>query len=203
MRSYLFRCAAAALALLTAGCVSVDYVGQEFDPIPEGTPVTYFSGRDEIPPGKYRIIGRAHIKTTRKHFDKFDAREFLIDEARSRGADAVALVDLKRIKVGVYERDEASDLDISLPSKHGSGLELHEEFGKPTELRGETHSRREIHLRALFLKDREALEEILARRGRELDQLVKQPDPAVPGPARLVPVAESSDDAPASSAETK
>ena len=30
----------------------------------------------------------------------------------------------------------------------------------------------------LFLKDKEALEQQLARRGRELDQLVKQPDPA-------------------------
>ena len=207
MRSYLFRSAAAVLALLAAGCVNVDYVGQNFDPLPDEAPVAYFTARSEIPAGKYRIIGRAKIKTTRKHFDKYDIREFLIDEARSRGADAVALVSVKKIKIGVYEHEASDDLDISLSTKHRGSLPAHETFGEPATLKGEAHGRREVHLQALFLKDREALEAVLARRGRELDQLVKQPDPAVPGPAALVKPPEADGDAaetvPAAGAQSK
>lgn len=195
MRPYLFRCAALALALLAAGCVGVDYVGQEFDPLPEGTPVAYFAERGEIPPGKYRIIGRVMLKTTRKHFDKYDIREFLIDEARSRGADAVALVEVKKIKIGIYPREPSDSLDISMSTKHPGSQMEHEIFGKQAELKGEAHGRREVHVRALFLKNREELEAILARRGRELDQLVRQPDPATPGPATWVKPPEAGGDA--------
>jgi len=92
-----------AAALLVAGCVNVDYVGQSFDPTPEEARVEYIVGRSAIPAGKYRIIGRGTISTPRK-IDSYDLREALIDEARKRGADAVVLVDYKWVRVGVYPR---------------------------------------------------------------------------------------------------
>ena len=40
MKTFLCKCLAPALVLLlAAGCVFVDYVGQTFEPIPEGKPV--------------------------------------------------------------------------------------------------------------------------------------------------------------------
>ena len=172
----------AAVLLLLSGCVHVDYVGQTFDPIPEGEPVTFFKNRNEIKPGKYRIIGRAVITTTRG-LDHYDIRELLIDEARKRGADGVALTEQKRIRRGVYagERD-ASVKDTAPASKSGNvtadGRPLEVSFDPSDPLRGEHNTRQELKLRVLFLKDKEALEQQLARRGRELDRLVKQPDPA-------------------------
>lgn len=181
MKSLLCRCLPAVLLLL-AGCVNVDYVGQTFDPIPEGTPVEYYTGRGAIPPGRYRIIGRADISTTRR-YDKYDIRELLIDEARKRGANAVALVGETQKFIGIYEREPGDDAgNISYPSSASNSMEASpkslSEFGKPTRLQGEEHFRQELHLRVLFLKDRESVEQALARRGRELDRLVKQPDPA-------------------------
>ena len=173
---------AAAVLLLLSGCVYVDYVGQTFDPIPEGEPVVYFKDRKEIKPGKYRIIGRAVITTTRR-LDKYDIQELLIDEARKRGADGVALVEYKRIRRGVY----AGEMDVAVtdtaPATKSSNVKpggepLEVSFDRSEPLKGEQHSRHELKLRVLFLKDKEALEQQLARRGRELDQLVKQPDPA-------------------------
>ena len=182
MRPLLCKLLPAALLILAAGCVNVDYVGQTFPPIPEGQPVTYFSSRNDIQPGKYRIIGRAVI-TTMRRFDKYDIRELLIDEARRRGADAVVLVGHKIVRRGVYERDDDVSANDTAPStKSGNvtpgGEPLEVSLDNPTKLEGEHHYRLEIELRVLFLKDREALEQELARRGRELDRLVKQPDPA-------------------------
>ena len=178
---------AAALLLLAVGCVRVNYIGQTFDPIPEGTPVTYFEKRDQIPAGKYRIIGRGEISTSGK-FDRYDIRELLIDEARKRGADAVVLVSQKRTRRGIYERDPLdAGYDTAPATKSGNvkadGGPLDIPLDNST-LSGEHHFRQEIDLRVLFLKDREELEQQFARRGRELDRLVKQPDPAQGSPEK-------------------
>ena len=172
----------AAWLLFAAGCVNVDYVGQTFEPIPEGTPVEYFGSRRDIPPGKYRIIGRAVVTTTRQ-FDKYDIREMLIDEARKRGADAVVLVDFKRVKRGVYESEpDVAAVDTAPASKSGNvkpgGEPLDISLDSSEPLRGEHHYRIDLELRVLFLKSKDELEQQLARRGRELDRLVKQPEPA-------------------------
>jgi len=178
----------AAWLLFAAGCVNVDYVGQTFDPIPEGTPVEYFGDRKEIPAGKYRIIGRGVVTTTRR-LDHYDIREILVDEARKRGADAVVLVGHKRTWRGIYEREpDVSAVDTSPVSNSnnvrpgGEPLEISLDRSEP--LRGEQHSRLELELRVLFLKTKEDLEDQLARRGSELDRLVKQPEPAQKAPEK-------------------
>ena len=90
MKPLLGKCLSAALLCFAAGCVNVDYVGQTFPPTPEGSPVLCFCSREEIQPGKYRIIGRGIFTTTRR-LDKYDIQEILTDEGRKRGADAVVL----------------------------------------------------------------------------------------------------------------
>ena len=174
---------AAAAIGLCAGCVNMDYVGQSFAPTPETDPVEYFSSRSDIPVGKYRIIGRGSFDTTRK-LDGYDIREILIEEARKHGADAVVLVSKESVKVGLYPQENNM---LSGPSSYsanpyslnpdGSQMEI-DSFGAPAEMQGEAKFRTELRVRALFLKDRATLEELLSMRGRELDSLVKQPDPA-------------------------
>ncbi len=171
-------------AALLAGCVSVDYTGQSFDPTPEDVPIDYFRSRREIPAGRYRIIGRGVISTTRR-IDGYDIRELLTVAAREHGADAVALVSEKQVRIGVYEGSgdlisgpSSSSANVYSMNPDGSPVQV-DSFGAQTSLQGEVHYRTELEVRALFLKDREALEQLLARRGRELDALVKQNDPGV------------------------
>ena len=114
--------------------------------------------------------------------DRYDIREALIDEARKHGADAVAAVSINKVKVGVYPRDENFDGSSTHPSDpnglNPSSSHVADEFlDKPTELHGGKAARIETHVRALFLKDKAELERLLARRGKELDELVKQPEP--------------------------
>ena len=42
MKRFRVRFFAAVLALAVAGCVNIDYVGQEFAPTPESEPIAYF-----------------------------------------------------------------------------------------------------------------------------------------------------------------
>ena len=164
-----------------SGCVQVDYFGQSFDPTPETSPVEYYTARDDIPAGRYRIIGRGTIATELR-VDKYDIREALIDTARKHGADAVALVAMNKVQVGVYPPDTDFDGNPTHPSFAGginpsSPDRAADAFGKPEELKGGQHTRTETHVRALFLKDKAALERVFARRGKNLDELVKQPEP--------------------------
>ena len=166
---------------LFSGCVQVDYFGQSFDPTPETSPVEYYTSRDDIPAGKYRIIGRGTIATERR-IDKYDIREALVEAARKHGADAVAAVSVNRVPVGVYPRDENFDGSPTHPDRPESfnPSDPHvadRVFDRPVELKGGKTVRFEMHVRALFLKDKAALERTFARRGKELDELVKQPEP--------------------------
>ena len=166
---------------LLAGCVQVDYFGQSFDPTPETSPVEYYTSREDIPAGKYRIIGRGTIATEMR-VDGYDIREALVDTARKHGADAVATVSVTTVRVGVYPREENFD-GSPTHSSHPEGINpssahaADDIFGSPTELKGERMARTETRVRALFLKNKAELEKALARRGKELDELVKQPDP--------------------------
>ena len=166
---------------LFSGCVQVDYFGQSFDPTPETSPVEYFTSRDEIPAGKYRIIGRGTIATEMR-VDKYDIREALIEAARKHGADAVAAVSVNQVRVGIYPSDDNFDGSPTHPDRaesfNPSSSETADKvFGKPAEVKGGAVARTETHVRALFLKDKATLEQIFARRGKGLDELVKQPEP--------------------------
>ena len=44
-----------------AGCIDFEYVGREFEPTPISDPVTYYVNREQLPPGEFRIMGRAEI----------------------------------------------------------------------------------------------------------------------------------------------
>ena len=178
----LFRILLPLFALnLVSGCLYVDYFGQSFEPTPETSPVEYYTSREDIPAGKYRIIGRGTI-TTERRIDGYDIREALVDAARKHGADAVAAVSVTRKQVGLYPQENyVPDAPATAPNRFGGiapdSVQSDIDSFKSAELRGEAAFRTEVHVRALFLKDKAALEQIFARRGKELDDLVKQPEP--------------------------
>ena len=98
----------------------------------------------------------------------------------------------KQVRRGIYEHEaDVAAVDISPASKSGNikpgGEELLVSLDRTKPLEGEHHYRTEQELRVLFLKNKEDLEQQLARRGREIDQLVKQPDPAKKPEAEKIP----------------
>lgn len=96
-RSAALRVAAAALALVAAGCVSVDYVGKSYPPTAHVD--VYLSPRDVKQ--KYTTIGQARAQVDDIPFTNASQQlqEKLIAEAKSRGADGVILGGLDRRQV--------------------------------------------------------------------------------------------------------
>ena len=145
-----------------------------------------FQNRAEVPPGEYRIIGRATL-TAPDGTLGYDIQEKLLDSAREAGADAVCLISTERIHVGTYT---IVNSDFSPPgsvrlnpgnlSADGSFRAVNTFGSEVTSVRGEERSRVEIEVKALFLKNRVELARILAERGRELEELESTGEPARP-----------------------
>lgn len=179
MRHWLFLAAVAALFPL-AGCMQIDYVGREFQPTPESESIEYYQTREQIPPGEYRIIGRATL-TAPDGTDGYDIRERLLEKARACGADAICQVRARKIDVGVYDREETDPfppqkpLDPANTAFRGAPSTVEAEraeYGDPVKLRGEGLSRQEVVVQALFLKKKAEVEKLIAEQESEIDQIL-------------------------------
>lgn len=188
MRHLLFFAGIAA-PLLTAGCVKCDYVGREFDPTPESEPVAYFRSRSEIPPGDFRIIGRATV-TAPDGTDGYDIRDLLLEKARKSGADAVCQVRARKLHAGFYDREETDPFEPQKPldpantefrGAPSTGKAEKAEYGEPVKLQGEKRFRQEVVVQALFLKKKADLDKLMADQNREIsDTLAKPSEPSRP-----------------------
>ena len=185
MRHLLFLSAVAAL-LLTAGCVKIDYVGREFNPTPESEPVAYYLNRSEIPPGEFRIIGRATL-TAPDGTDGYDIKDELQAKARACGADAVCQVRARKLDVGLYDREETDPFPAQKPLDPAntafnapSTQEAEKaEYGDPIKLQGEKQSRKEVVVQALFLKKKAEVEKLIAEQEQEVNRILgEKPEPS-------------------------
>ena len=98
-------------ALTFAGCVNVEYVGQTFPALPEETPVTIYSPEAPMPDHGYRAIGRITL-TAPDGNSLGSVRDELSECAREHGAEAVSVVEFKRVEVGFWAVESAS---VSMP----------------------------------------------------------------------------------------
>jgi len=157
------------LLLCCAGCMSFDYVGQSFDPRPDSAPVTFFEGRESVPPDAYRIIGRGTL-TGPDRTHGYDRAEKMRDIARARGADAVCIIGTRIFPVGLYPR---ADGEFAGPATAAAGDETDDigeewqtdSFGeKNISSRGENRVRYNFETRLLLLKKREDFDKAMKTR---------------------------------------
>lgn len=164
--------------LLLCGCMSFEYTGRDFPPLKAGSVPVYFKNEKLIPAGKYTIIGRAVIETGIRT-EMEDIQDCLLDEAASRGADAVCLVSVKTVEVGLY----ADDADYEGPNAPGSnpynltpdGAPIQTNLsGQRIEFKEERSSARKVIVKALFLKDSQAVKKLRSAQEKELEKLIDQ-----------------------------
>ena len=159
---------AVSVAVAVSGCMSFDYVGQSFAETPDSVPVEVFRNRSELPPGRYKVIGRG-VLTAPDGVDSYDIDEKLIEEAREHGADAVCIVGVEAIQAGTFRTQDNPFIGPSSASSNpanltpdGAPIQVNT-YGGVTEM-GEEHHRIELQIRVLMLKNRNTLEKILAER---------------------------------------
>ena len=144
-------------ALLLAGCMSFDYVGQSFAPRTESSPVNIFTGRETLPADRYRIIGRG-VLSGPNSVDEYDRLAELRSEARKHGADAVCIVGTQVKAAGLYPRSTgffapplaASD-NVDNLSTQNNAWET-DSFGQIQTLNSKEKVRYTFETKVLFLK---------------------------------------------------
>ena len=90
---------AAAVLILTAGCIDVDYVGQSFPALPAGSNVTIYTPESPLSDRSYRAIGRVSI-TAPEGTTRGEINEKLTVLAREHGADTVNIISVRRVVIG-------------------------------------------------------------------------------------------------------
>ena len=90
--------ALAALTLSAVGCMNVDYVGQSFPPLAEDSAVAVYSP-SAPPPENMRAIGRVYL-TAPQGTSVEEISDELVALAREKGAEAVNIVESKRVNIG-------------------------------------------------------------------------------------------------------
>ena len=172
----------AAALFLVAGCINFEYVGREFEPTPVSEQVGYYVNREQLPPGEFRIMGRAEI-TAPDGTDGYDIQELLLEKARAYGADAVCLVQARKIPVGCYPREEENQgpqlpldpANVDFPGAPEPLAEELQEFGQPQTLSSVVGTRYEVEVKALFLKKKAELERLTAEQDQELNEILGEP----------------------------
>lgn len=188
--SHFSRLAAGFLFLLfLCGCVNFEYTGREFAPLKQGIVPAWYQSKKQLPSGRYTVIGRAVIESGLKA-DMEDLQERLLEEAASRGADAVCLVSAETVYKGLY----ADDAYYTGPSSNwtmpfnltpdGAPIQTNLEGERVTQnadrttFAGERGAAKRLIVKVLFLKDKAELEKFLSKRKEYLDKLIQSPTPA-------------------------
>lgn len=195
----------AAALFLVAGCIDFEYVGREFAPTPVSEPVAYYVNREQLPPGEFRIMGRAEI-TAPDGTDGYDIQELLLEKARAFGADAVCLVRARKVPVGYYPREEVNQgkqlpldpANVDFPGAPEPLAEELQEFGQQQTLSSAVGVRYEVEVKALFLKKKAELEQLTAGQDQELEEILGKPSE----PSRRTGAAEQPQNAGAGQEET-
>lgn len=167
-RKYAARLVFFCLLPALTGCIRSVYNGQEFPPLPEDVPVAVFRGGDGgMPEDRYEVLGYLRLSandgTTEAEF-----REKLVEEAASRGADAVRVDFFGPVLVSQPHLKDISGTDFE-PSSFGG------ELLPPAGGGDAVVDRYVIVLNAVLLVDRSRFQAIMAERRAERE--AAPPDP--------------------------
>ena len=124
---------AAVLSAVLTGCISVDYVGQDFPPLPEGQQVMFFDAKNPPPAGEYQSIGRATV-TVPNGYDSVAVREKLADTAREHGTSAVQIVSVTEHLINRYYADNEESAGPILAGRDTGGAFSRRVDGTPAEV---------------------------------------------------------------------
>ncbi len=182
---------AIAAMMFVCGCVSVDYVGQQFPEIEEDEPVIIFRQNSDYPASEYKVIGRATF-TAPDGYASIELDEKIEDTARSYGAQAVKVISFERTVIGSdYVQPSTSRQQVSITqgttglSNDGSQLYT-DSFGDQVSMEGKRITRYDLVAKTLFLIKRtryEKLERQFEKSRQENDERPTMFNPSADQPA--------------------
>lgn len=164
-KSFFCVCSALIMGLIACGCINVEYVGQTFPQLPEGSQVIIYSKESPVPPDTYHAIGRVTM-TAPDGRTLGDLRAELVDLARQHGAEAVSIVEFNRIQVGMESQNPSVPLQPGWRNdgrNSGGDFIYSNSFGDVTTVQKSGRPIIELQLKALLLVNNKRFNEIAAR----------------------------------------
>ena len=126
--------AAICCMVFAAGCIDVEYIGQDFPPLPETSPVLIFSADDEVPPGEFQVIGKLKMSVP-PGIDMVEVREKISGEAREHGASAARIVSMEKKLVNrYYGASRQESVSPMLAGRSTVGVRAAQPDGSPTKI---------------------------------------------------------------------
>ena len=141
--------------LLMYGCMSVEYVGQSFPALPENEPVKIYSPTAPFADSSWHVIGRVMI-TAPDGTTQEDVYEELTALAREHGAEAVNILDFKRVRIGTVspESDQVHRVGWNRDGRNAGGAYIYSNyFGEVSTaaLEGRRTNVTELQIKAVLL----------------------------------------------------
>lgn len=159
--------------ILLAGCVNIDYVGQEY---PERNPdaeIMFYNSREDVPKDTYRIIGRANIDAP-GDYNPAEIKKKILKKARDCGADGIEVVEFKRIKTGEHKVSaNSSEYDgvVGIWANNGlssNGAPIYvDSFDKTVPLQQAYRETFELKIKVIFLLSNERFQEFQKKASEE------------------------------------
>ena len=139
--------------VLMYGCINVEYVGQSFPVLAENEPVKIYWPTVQPPEDTYRAIGRVFIEAP-DGTTQGDIAEELITLARKHGAEAVNILEYKRIKIGSAEvgSDRTLRVGWNRDNRNAGGSYIYSNyFGQTITMGNDYTSVTELQIKAVLL----------------------------------------------------
>ena len=145
------------------GCVDIHYVGQDFESLPEKTEIKIYKNKQEMPASKFTAIGKVEITGPSK-MDAYDVRDTLSSLAKSKGAQAVLLLESNVKFSGVYNPDfEGENSPNGGKPNYGPLDKRFATLGKEISLSKEVSLNRNRVVKAILYKDKKEVEQAFAK----------------------------------------
>ena len=154
---------------LVYGCMSVEYVGQSFPELPESEPIKIYSAAAPLTSDDYRVIGRVTIQAP-DGTTQGDVWEELTELARKHGAEAVNILDFKRVRIGSYavESEQPRRVGWNRDGRNAGGAYIYSNyFGEVSTLEGRRTNVTELQINAVLLVSGKKFKEMQALNKKE------------------------------------
>ncbi len=150
------------ISLLTVlfGCkgIDVNYIGHRYPATTNSYNIEFYNNSNEVPSGKYVTIGRA-VATAPDKYSSESIKKKLIEEAETCGADAIQVVDFKRIFVSqqiIPERNAHDNGPVGSWGNRGHRADgsriAVDASGQVVPMRSKVYDRYQLKARVLFLR---------------------------------------------------
>ena len=105
MKKWIFTAGSILASFFMIACVNIQYDGIAKEPLPGNEKVEMYFSREQVPAGKFSLMGKLKA-TAGTSWTAVEIENKIRNFARSKGANAVLITDIKRVQDGEARPDQ-------------------------------------------------------------------------------------------------